>query len=181
MFLSEKSSWATSIAGTAWSLYLVANIAFHYYSAVTILPGSPADPPGTVRTRPFLSWRNQRANARPSKVREGEFKKRRRDRLIDLQQQQTSTTSRTCKRCLLMQDNYDKSSWTQPPKPERCHHCSVCAMCWLAFDHHCPCECSLYIRSARAASQTNLTCLFSITGINGCVSQNQTPYYIFSC
>ena len=121
LFWTDETCALTALLGTAWSLFLTTNFVYHYYSAVTILPGSPHDPPGCVRRRPF--WTLQSGRRSLSESDPGNPAPRRTP-------VPSSDAPRTCKKCKPLSGSAEYT-----PKPERAHHCSVCQTCWLKYDH----------------------------------------------
>lgn len=121
IFWTSRTSNVTSLFGLLWSLFLVSNLVFHYHEAVTVLPGSPHDPPGTMRRRSFWTACIQSARSMP--------------RNAGLQAAQMASLSRETRFCKKCQPLPAKEGLSGPPKPERTHHCSVCQTCWLKYDH----------------------------------------------
>lgn len=133
---SDDSSTVSRILkptfGLLWSCYLVAGFSLHYYYAVTTLPGSPRDAPGTTRYRRFFSWRStQRDLSRASSSSE---KKESRRRELPIDAAGSDAAQRSCRKCPEIA-SADHDGWVQPPKPERTHHCSACKVCVLKYDH----------------------------------------------
>ncbi|KAI5474647.1 hypothetical protein MNV49_002691 [Pseudohyphozyma bogoriensis] len=52
-FLTPDTSWFSFVSGTAWSVYCVVMLSFHYYKAITVRPGSPLDKPSLATPRGF--------------------------------------------------------------------------------------------------------------------------------
>ena len=126
LFWTDQTSTLTALFGLSWSIFLIVNFSYHYYAAVTTLPGSPHDPLGVIRRRSI--W--MRTQKPPSRASEPVGSRPvMRDRLL------SSHSPRTCKKCAPASKDPFAAETVYRSKPERAHHCSVCRTCWLKYDH----------------------------------------------